>query len=108
MNDKIDSRGVIKVAVGPFCPMTARRDRKSTRLNSSHLGISYAVFCLKKKTESVFGCEVLLIGSHTIQFNRLTPVPSHAAACCVLSTQRGMREVVGCVSSLAVTDPRLL
>src|SRR6195952_5859538 len=30
---------------------SARRteDRKSTRLNSSHLGISYAVFCLKKK-----------------------------------------------------------
>src|SRR5262245_62457056 len=26
-----------------------RRDRKSTRLNSSHLGNSYAVFCLKKK-----------------------------------------------------------
>src|SRR5438045_8237773 len=26
-----------------------RTDRKSTRLNSSHLGISYAVFCLKKK-----------------------------------------------------------
>src|SRR5262245_48948593 len=29
-------------------PVT-REDRKSTRLNSSHLGISYAVFCLKKK-----------------------------------------------------------
>src|SRR5258705_7106240 len=28
------------------------RDRKSTRLNSSHLGISYAVFCLKKKNLS--------------------------------------------------------
>src|SRR5262245_65256766 len=27
-------------------------DRKSTRLNSSHLGISYAVFCLKKKTDT--------------------------------------------------------
>src|SRR5207253_9139536 len=27
-----------------------RRDRKSTRLNSSHVAISYAVFCLKKKT----------------------------------------------------------
>src|SRR5690348_17894936 len=27
----------------------ARRDRKSTRLNSSHPSISYAVFCLKKK-----------------------------------------------------------
>src|SRR5262245_64831270 len=29
------------------------RDRKSTRLNSSHLGISYAVFCLKKKNRFV-------------------------------------------------------
>src|SRR5205814_8627271 len=29
----------------------ADRDRKSTRLNSSHLGISYAVFCLKKKNK---------------------------------------------------------
>src|SRR5438045_7522547 len=28
---------------------SSARDRKSTRLNSSHLGISYAVFCLKKK-----------------------------------------------------------
>src|SRR5438874_8488157 len=28
------------------------RDRKSTRLNSSHVEISYAVFCLKKKTPS--------------------------------------------------------
>ena len=28
------------------------RDRKSTRLNSSHLGTSYAVFCLKKKIQS--------------------------------------------------------
>src|SRR5256885_2759360 len=30
-------------------PPASRRDRKSTRLNSSHLVISYAVFCLKKK-----------------------------------------------------------
>src|SRR5205814_7833244 len=28
-------------------------DRKSTRLNSSHLGISYAVFCLKKKRKNI-------------------------------------------------------
>src|SRR5436853_5896516 len=28
-------------------------DRKSTRLNSSHLGISYAVFCLKKKNKAI-------------------------------------------------------
>src|SRR5256885_7244801 len=30
-------------------PRSTPRDRKSTRLNSSHLVISYAVFCLKKK-----------------------------------------------------------
>src|SRR5437870_8108421 len=30
-------------------PFFRRRDRKSTRLNSSHVAISYAVFCLKKK-----------------------------------------------------------
>src|SRR5690242_21590221 len=30
-------------------PGSRRRDRKSTRLNSSHMSISYAVFCLKKK-----------------------------------------------------------
>src|ERR1035441_4679221 len=34
-----------------YLPSTrSMRDRKSTRLNSSHLGISYAVFCFKKKT----------------------------------------------------------
>src|SRR5882724_12565941 len=31
---------------------SARQDRKSTRLNSSHLGNSYAVLCLKKKSEA--------------------------------------------------------
>src|SRR5437899_7996350 len=33
----------------------AAEDRKSTRLNSSHLGISYAVFCLKTKTWTHLG-----------------------------------------------------
>src|SRR5205814_6092671 len=37
----------IRTVISPTC--ARRRDRKSTRLNSSHLGISYAVFCLKKK-----------------------------------------------------------
>src|SRR4051794_41495872 len=36
----------------PFPPKTLRRDRKSTRLNSSHPSISYAVFCLKKKKQN--------------------------------------------------------
>src|SRR2546426_4999374 len=31
------------------------KDRKSTRLNSSHLVISYAVFCLKKKKRNTYG-----------------------------------------------------
>src|SRR3712207_8304147 len=35
------------------------KDRKSTRLNSSHANISYAVFCLKKKTTSELVTNVL-------------------------------------------------
>src|ERR1035438_10561826 len=34
-----------------FRPVLVDTDRKSTRLNSSHLGISYAVFCLKKSKD---------------------------------------------------------
>src|SRR6266542_4656860 len=38
-------------------PVSRRRDRKSTRLNSSHGSISYAVFCLRKKmSERGFLC----------------------------------------------------
>src|SRR3712207_8057895 len=41
----------------------ARRDRKSTRLNSSHANISFAVFCLKKKmTQRASRC--IRIGKH--------------------------------------------
>src|SRR5947209_15411962 len=39
-----------------------RRDRKSTRLNSSHANISYAVFCLKKKKEKTESIEVPVNG----------------------------------------------
>src|SRR6202171_2229178 len=46
--------------------MTAS-DRKSTRLNSSHLAISYAVFCLKKNTDIVIRfTEALGLYSHTL------------------------------------------
>src|SRR5436309_14824065 len=34
---------------GKVCVLASQTDRKSTRLNSSHVKISYAVFCLKKK-----------------------------------------------------------
>src|SRR5262245_63521304 len=49
----------VVVILNDECPYTGgpiqklnTSDRKSTRLNSSHLGISYAVFCLKKKKKS--------------------------------------------------------
>src|SRR2546430_4332657 len=37
-----------------------RLDRKSTRLNSSHSQISYAVFCLKKKKQPIIHCQALV------------------------------------------------
>src|SRR3989454_7917957 len=40
---------VVGAAALPAALFIAAQDRKSTRLNSSHLVISYAVFCLKKK-----------------------------------------------------------
>src|SRR5690625_5920065 len=42
--DSVFVKKIESVAVDPCC-----KDRKSTRLNSSHVAISYAVFCLKKK-----------------------------------------------------------
>src|SRR2546422_7915303 len=47
------------INAGPGVSKTRDEDRKSTRLNSSHGYISYAVFCLKKKTT----------GRRTIQYN---------------------------------------
>src|SRR5207253_10101067 len=40
------------------------RDRKSTRLNSSHVAISYAVFCLKKKKKNIYVCELKYLCLH--------------------------------------------
>src|SRR5256885_12686539 len=50
----------------------SRQDRKSTRLNSSHLVISYAVFCLKKKHHTLrhnLTVESLLSESHTVSLS---------------------------------------
>src|SRR5689334_23774601 len=43
---QLRTRGVLSP-----CVCDSRQDRKSTRLNSSHSSISYAVFCLKKKKQ---------------------------------------------------------
>src|SRR2546426_9195104 len=47
-SEAVNSTPHIGQARSRFSPSSSR-DRKSTRLNSSHLVISYAVFCLKKK-----------------------------------------------------------
>src|SRR3712207_2718189 len=51
-----ERRAVITVAARLYESgdlLTLLRDRKSTRLNSSHANISYAVFCLKKKKQEI-------------------------------------------------------
>src|SRR2546430_6638551 len=54
-SDTSDTSGTACSGIGPWCADGA--DRKSTRLNSSHSQISYAVFCLKKKKDlSSIGC----------------------------------------------------
>src|SRR5437899_1688164 len=56
----------------PITPTEQALDRKSTRLNSSHLGISYAVFCLKKKMSKPVGSS-MWIGAN----GGSEPVPDH-------------------------------
>src|SRR5258707_8165885 len=56
-------------AIGDGAPsvqsaMASYRDRKSTRLNSSHANISYAVFCLKKKKKIIVYCRFDLISKN--------------------------------------------
>src|SRR5438445_9195394 len=48
-------------------------DRKSTRLNSSHANISYAVFCLKKKKKNIYANK----NSHTMSFCHRTVYTEH-------------------------------
>src|SRR2546421_3011804 len=56
------------------------RDRKSTRLNSSHDQISYAVFCLKKKKKNPDTIHARTPAT-TVVHDKV-PLPGHAASCC--------------------------
>src|SRR5438045_6439496 len=59
-----------------------RRDRKSTRLNSSHLGISYAVFCLKKKKKKHRTIPTTIIHAHNARYRtQSTKRTTHAVRC---------------------------
>src|SRR5262245_64777173 len=62
----------------PPTPPAPTSDRKSTRLNSSHLGISYAVFCLKKKTQRSAGSTHRRSAPPVDRRSNSTP---HAPAC---------------------------
>src|SRR3712207_8792137 len=52
---------VTSLAVADKVLGTTEEDRKSTRLNSSHANISYAVFCLKKKKKVVTSPQIQLL-----------------------------------------------
>src|SRR5437763_9449694 len=76
------------------CAAPGRGDRKSTRLNSSHRCISYAVFCLKKKTQPKFETipalsnmtRVAAIGMHRDQSELDSDVGSYILPCTVMSS----------------------
>src|SRR2546430_4195738 len=58
-----DSRAGLRTPASPTAGAATRtdKDRKSTRLNSSHSQISYAVFCLKKKKQAIpISCKALM------------------------------------------------
>src|SRR6266446_8569660 len=60
--------------VGGVVVMLSGADRKSTRLNSSHLVLSYAVFCLNKKTSAettIPSCSLPSLRSSQPQYERL-------------------------------------
>src|ERR1022692_2514435 len=72
----IHSEGTRAVSIS--CAVQSRGkvigDRKSTRLNSSHLVISYAVFCLKKNTAFLFGTAGhKTVGKAFVDIGRVTP-----------------------------------
>src|SRR3712207_8330820 len=77
------------LTVNPLGPMI---DRKSTRLNSSHANISYAVFCLKKKLHTLgphrpsdqSAILYLLLGDTT----SLQDTPAHVTTCSISTSQR--------------------
>src|SRR5436309_12560904 len=59
--------------------LSGRPDRKSTRLNSSHVKISYAVFCLKKKIKGNLAAVLVLILLSAFSFAGIgSLVASHA------------------------------
>src|SRR5438105_7272388 len=70
--------GIAEDSRGHGVQCAAPRDRKSTRLNSSHEWISYAVFCLKKKREEV-ACSTWQLSSTAPSGQRARDEPTQSA-----------------------------
>src|SRR5690625_6329752 len=66
----------VQSAIDVAAHHAALKDRKSTRLNSSHVATSYAVFCLKKKTCSASRSRHLMVNSASRRsFRTFRPSP---------------------------------
>src|SRR5579862_9259881 len=66
---------------------TPQLDRKSTRLNSSHSSISYAVFCLKKKKRNPALVDEHQDKDHVLHEKHVQPLDGHRGSEAVLSEQ---------------------
>src|SRR3712207_7848680 len=64
-----DLHPVVEEALREAVNCFRHEDRKSTRLNSSHANISYAVFCLKKKTKTQCIEHVTSINLYSFKYN---------------------------------------
>src|SRR5258708_21202290 len=71
-----------KMALPSFAEPSMQLDRKSTRLNSSHQIISYAVFCLKKKKNRK--CRQRKVDSRGLHALRCEQIASRHALTCVI------------------------
>src|SRR5947209_13678016 len=68
--DSVDAHAQEAFRRGAKRVLIAPRDRKSTRLNSSHANISYAVFCLKKKKKNAQQQDRQELRTHSIHSQR--------------------------------------
>src|SRR2546422_5409828 len=66
---EVTTGGIALDKIDPYT-MQSRRDRKSTRLNSSHGYISYAVFCLKKKLRLLVAHRVGVEGDRRLPYHQ--------------------------------------
>src|SRR5437764_11774921 len=68
-----DVEVAVRVLIPERCRVRCGEDRKSTRLNSSHRCISYAVFCLKKKKKYKYNSTLYILKKiHQIVTNFIT------------------------------------